>query len=321
MLNFVIVKPIDIRETKILLSCLNWGMGHVARCIPLIDLLVKNGNTVFIAADHEQQQVFKQYFPELNYIDHKGYPFEFGKRGNFALDLFKQFKPLKNRLKEELDEVEKYRHEYGIELIISDHRYGFRSERIPSFILSHQLNLPVKWYEQWVQKMHHQYLVNFDEVWIPDTPASDLSGALSVNNSNLKAVFIGPLSRFSLYEKPTLKNIENVVIISGPKIYAQQFLDEQIKTLKSKEQKSLFILPKGLLVNNDNDNLTFHTSENWIECDHLILNSKKIISRSGYSTLMDLVDLKIPFSITPTPGQREQEYLFDLWYKKTLAQS
>jgi hypothetical protein len=30
---------------------------------------------------------------------------------------------------------------------------------------------------------------------------------------------------------------------------------------------------------------------------------------------MDLHELNIPFELTATPGQREQEYLLDLWNK------
>ena len=48
----------------------------------------------------------------------------------------------------------------------------------------------------------------------------------------------------------------------------------------------------------------------------LILNSIKVTARSGYSSLMDLFVLKVPFSITPTPFQREQQYLFNLWSRK-----
>ena len=52
-------------------------------------------------------------------------------------------------------------------------------------------------------------------------------------------------------------------------------------------------------------------------CDHLgekelnqkILQSRYIVCRSGYSTLMDLYILRKSALIIPTPGQTEQEYL------------
>ena len=49
-----------------------------------------------------------------------------------------------------------------------------------------------------------------------------------------------------------------------------------------------------------------------------LLAAKKIIARSGYSTLMDLATLGVLYKaeLIPTPGQTEQEYLAN--YLKTL---
>ena len=53
------------------------------------------------------------------------------------------------------------------------------------------------------------------------------------------------------------------------------------------------------------------------ELKKLILSSKKIICRSGYSTLMDMHLLgKKELVLIPTPGQSEQEYLADYWKQK-----
>jgi len=40
-----------------------------------------------------------------------------------------------------------------------------------------------------------------------------------------------------------------------------------------------------------------------------VAQSKVIVARAGYSTLMDLADWKKPCVLIPTPGQPEQEYL------------
>jgi UDP-N-acetylglucosamine:LPS N-acetylglucosamine transferase len=47
-----------------------------------------------------------------------------------------------------------------------------------------------------------------------------------------------------------------------------------------------------------------------------MLQSSLIISRSGYSTIMDLVVLEKKAVLVPTPGQTEQEYLAKLLEKK-----
>lgn len=311
--------PNEIKQKRILLSPLNWGMGHVARCIPLIHGLLKNENVVLIAASSDQQQIFKQYFPNIEYINHAGYPFNFGEKGNFALDLAKQFVALRKRMKLELEEVNSYVEQYAIDFIISDHRYGFRSEKVHSILLTHQLNLPVKWYEGWVQKIHHGFLKAFDEIWVPDTLQSDLSGNLSINSAGMNVHYIGILSRFSLYDKKVENVYEKVIIVSGPLVYAQRFLEEQLKSFKTYENFSALIAPKEISIMAHEPALIYHSSENWLECDQIILQAKQIVSRSGYSTLMDLYELKVPFTITPTPGQREQEYLFELWNKKAFG--
>ena len=312
------MQPNEIHKKRILLSPLNWGMGHVARCIPLINLLIDNGNTLFVAGNKEQLIVFKSYFPTINYVEHDGYPFVFGKRGNFGLDLFKQFRPLKKRLKDELLEVDSLLDSYKIDIVISDHRYGFRSEKAHSILLTHQLNLPVQWFEGWVQKIHNKHLRKFNEIWVPDSSDSSFAGNLSKNKERFNATYIGILSRFSSYEKIPEKTIDKVIILSGPAIYAKVFLQEQLLSVSQDEQNVVIIASQEIVDLHQNSTVKILASTDWKACDQLILSAKKIVARSGYSTLMDLVELKTPFQITPTPGQREQEYLFDLWYKKTL---
>jgi len=41
----------------------------------------------------------------------------------------------------------------------------------------------------------------------------------------------------------------------------------------------------------------------------MITRGKSIISRSGYSTIMELISLNCSALLVPTPGQTEQEYL------------
>ena len=55
---------------------------------------------------------------------------------------------------------------------------------------------------------------------------------------------------------------------------------------------------------------------------NLILNSKCVITRAGYSTLMDLNRLNKPKALLiPTPQQQEQEYLAHYWQQQGWANS
>lgn len=305
--------PAEIRNKRILLSPLNWGMGHVARCIPLIDLLIKNENKIIIAANEVQSAIIRSYFPNLDFIEHAGYPFDFGGKGRFEQDLFRQLFKLKERLSNELKEVERLVEIHEVDLVISDHRYGFRSSKCHSICLTHQLNLPVKWYEGWVQKLHHNYLMNFDELWVPDSKNSEFSGNLSRNDKNVRASYIGTLSRFSMYDKLE-KDIDRVIVVSGPSVYANQFWELMIERYRI-SPSTVIIAPEELCASAPNCSIEFISSLDWKIADSYILRAKKLISRSGYSTLMDIHQLQIPFEVTATPGQREQEYLAELWNK------
>jgi uncharacterized protein (TIGR00661 family) len=50
-----------------------------------------------------------------------------------------------------------------------------------------------------------------------------------------------------------------------------------------------------------------------------IENSKYIISRGGYTSLMELIPLKKQLILIPTPGQTEQIYLAKRWQEKGWA--
>ena len=67
-----------------------------------------------------------------------------------------------------------------------------------------------------------------------------------------------------------------------------------------------------------NKNITITDTPSAKELSQFIIDSKKIVCRSGYSTLMDLHHLKKQNCILiPTPGQEEQEYLANYWSQKS----
>jgi len=180
------MQPNQIKNKRILIAPLNWGYGHIARCIALIRELQANENEVLIAADRAQQKIFSCYFPKITMIDHMGYPFKFSKGGNFSLDLAKGYSKLRRRMEQEKLETELLCKIYNIDITISDHRYGFKTRKSYSIFLTHQLNFPLRWYEKWVQRIHEKLMRQFDEVWVPDFENSELAGELSVNKHSRK---------------------------------------------------------------------------------------------------------------------------------------
>ncbi|GAB5416237.1 MAG: glycosyltransferase [Crocinitomicaceae bacterium] len=294
------MRPDEIRNKKVLLSPLNWGMGHVSRTIGLIHQFISQGNTLVLACDDFQSEVYRSYFPEIIIVEHKGYPFDFGGKGNFAWDLGKNLSALKVRMKQEQLEVEAFVKEYDIEVVLSDHRYGFFSKQVTSVFLTHQYHLPVSGLLSISDNWHKKRMRPFDHIWILDAANSRLSGKLTENIKDDRVLYIGAYSRFSIYEEQQ-KLRDVVVVVSGPQVYAQQFADE----MSRKYPKAMFICPNEIHLDDSIERI----SGTWLEQDAVILQAKRLISRSGYSTIMDLEILKISAELHPTPGQAEQIYL------------
>ncbi len=300
---FDAMRPEDIRDKRVLLSPLNWGMGHVSRCIGLIHQLLDQNNEFVLACNAEQGAIFKEYFPAITIENHEGYPFEFGGKGNFGWDLTRKLHKLKSRLKREKGETEALVKSYEIDVVISDHRYGFYSKDVTSIFMTHQYNLPVKGLQSLANRWHRKRLRPFDHLWILDYKDSKLSGKLTEGINDTRALFIGPYSRLSVYDAIEKKTEENVIVASGPKVYAQQFA----YAMERQYPNALFISSEDIYLEPE----TKRISGNWKEQDTAILNAQRLISRSGYSTIMDLEVLKIPALLYPTPGQAEQIYLHE----------
>ncbi len=293
-----------VKGKRVLISPLNWGMGHVSRCIGLIHRLEKNNNTVIIACNQKQKLILELYFPRNKFVSHQGYPFRFSGRRTFGLDLLRSSNRLKKRYQNELLETEKLVEEFNIDLVVSDHRYGFRSEKVSSVFVTHQVRLPVRWFEIAAQMLHKSLVKKFDCVWVLDFPDHRLAGNLSKGNASFMVDYLGAVSRFEMYDKFEGEKEGTLVIVSGPSVYGQQFIDN----LKPDVDPSNLY---SVVAKNDvNVPLRFKQLKgDWLELDKEIMKSKCIISRTGYSTIMDVYYLGCESQLTATPGQREQQYL------------
>lgn len=299
----------DLRDEKIILSVLNWGWGHVSRSIGLIKRLNEQGNTLTFAGDESQLDVIKQYFPEMKTILHAGYPFSFQGKGKWANDLLSQRKPLLKRMYEEQLQLEKFIQEQQITYVISDHRYGFFSKKVPSIFVTHQVNLPLPWYAFWLQRFHHSLIKNFQHLWIMDEEGSKFAGKLSNPFAHPSISFIGIHSRFQSIELEP-KASDCVYIISGPEPYAEQFFHECLELARNESGKKVIVSSRYYPISVELPSNTIVVSESsWTEMDRYLLGGQKWVSRSGYSTIMDAAVLKKQTKWIPTPGQAEQIYL------------
>ena len=170
--------------------------------------------------------------------------------------------------------------------------------------------MPFLFLENIIAAFNQYFIRKFDKCWIPDRLENpNLSGLLSHNVKGLKTEFIGVLSRMKRLDISPKYDV--LIVLSGPEpqrtyledILTQQALasDKKILIIQGKtEQKSHHLL------NENTEIISYLTSE---KLNELMCASKIVISRSGYSTIMDLAMIGKKAILIPTPGQTEQEYL------------
>ncbi|PLX07939.1 MAG: glycosyltransferase [Marinilabiliales bacterium] len=297
---------------------MDWGLGHATRIVPIIDILISQGANIIIAADNSPLEFLKLRFPKCIFITLKGYETKYPKGDNMALKLAMQFPSMIKAAKKAKIQLEEIIEKHKIDVVISDNRYELSTENAYSIFITHQLNIQAKGiqsaFKPLINLIINGYIKKYNELWIPDFKGDEnLSGILSheIKPPIDNFFFIGPLSRFSTFELQEVpKKYDIMAILSGPEPQRSIFEKLLEKELLNSGLKSIMLSAKPNL--NKQENI-----KNILKVSHLpdkefaqtIMESELIISRPGYSTIMDLVHFGKRAIFIPTPGQTEQEYL------------
>lgn len=307
-----------MKHKRILVAPLDWGLGHASRCIPIIRELRKQGAHVVIAADERPLALLKEEFPICETVRLPGMDVEYPRR--LPMSVFMAIKAPRffRTIQEENENLAHIVRNYQIDGVISDNRYGLYHEEVPSVLITHQLFIQAPFFKRLLKRITANYIEKYNECWIPDFKGGDnLSGDLSHQTTHLKNLrFIGPISRFmGQSERENEKGFKRklMVILSGPEPSRSDCEKKLFKQLEKVDFDVLFV--RGL-VGADTHTEVFHHGKVEIK-SHLsseemrkeILQSEVILSRCGYSSVMDLAVLGKKAILIPTEGQTEQEYL------------
>ena len=307
--------PETIKNKRIGFSVLNWGLGHVTRCVSLIYQLQKQSNSIFVFCDQEQRNIFEQYITDVTYVDHAGYPFQFKGKGNFKWDLFRSLFSLYLYSKTDRKFVKEIVQRYDLNFIISDQRYGFFSPHITSIFITHQLTFPLRGIYAVFNLVNRNQIAKFDSIWVMDND-EQLAGRLSLNKRIKNIVRIGHHSRFLVLKKQKTKSIKSVLIVNGPSSYSRYLLNQFEKQLCSNDIEYVIGNPQvKKQLNQINTRAIFIPNTHMVKADEVMASAKIICGYFGYSTLMDCRVLKCSYDLIPTPGQLEQLYLAQLHKK------
>lgn len=308
-------------SNKILVAPLNWGLGHATRCVPIINALQEEGYEPIIGSDGQALELLKKEFPELEAVELPAYNIKYAKKAWLMPLRYLLLLPgIIKAINEERNFLKRLIKTHQLHGVISDNRLGLYNSDISSVIITHQLRVfsgLTTCFSTW---LHRRYIAKYDYCWVPDVDnVQSLAGKLSKSKFlNQKIRYIGPLSRLKK-RFPSEVKYAYLVLLSGPE--PQRTLLEDILMAEmlrvEVDQKILFV--RGVI----EETQKFHKVKNIKVYNYLsseglekaISQSNVVISRSGYTTIMDLSKLNKKAFFIPTPGQYEQEYLADFLTK------
>lgn len=301
---------------NILVAPLDWGLGHTTRCIPLIKHLISLQCRVFIAADGASKQLLALEFPQCDFLYLRGYGVHYSKKKRFLpLKILSQLPKILKAISYEHQWLLRTVQQYKIDAVIADNRYGLWHPTIPSVFITHQLLIKgqFKWLEWLMQQVNYKHINRFGRCWVPDEAGTaNIAGALSHPRQlpSTPVQYIGGLSRFQLNAtaQPT---IDLLVLLSGPEPQRTLFEQLVLNDLEHFAGNALLLrgLPQATVPLPDRHNVVIQNHLPASGLQAVISQSKMIICRPGYTTVMDVLALQKQTIMVPTPGQTEQEYL------------
>lgn len=311
------------KKKTILLAPLHWGLGHATRCIPIIRALLAHNFDVLLASDGGALLLLQKEFPQLESVHLPSYSIQYPKNGRFfKWKMLLNLPQIQKAISSEKKIVDQLVKEGKIHGIVSDNRPGVYHVAIPSVYISHQLRVLSGSTTFFSSKIHQKIIKKFDACWVPDVADGkwNLSGKLGHLKRELFPItYLGILSRME--KSDVVASIGILAILSGPEPQ-RTFLEEKLKNTLKNSNKNVAIV-RGIVEKEQKweefENIKMVNFLDSKALEETINRSEIVISRSGYTSIMDLAVLQKKVFFIPTPGQYEQEYLAKRFKKLGVA--
>lgn len=307
------------RGSTVLVSVLDWGLGHATRTAVVVRALVHRHCRVILAGSGQSLELLRRQFPECEVIDMPSFsPRLSGGRFQW-LEIARQTPAFLWSILREHRQTCRIAAKTRPNLIISDNRYGVRAHGVTSIIITHQLHPHIspgapKWAESLLSAIICRMIRRFDACIVPDYKLGGLSGDLSTPiPRGMRVHCAGLMSRMTGVEAEESGDVEWLGVASGPEPQRSEFTKYLIDRFKSEKGRRVVVCANP----GQEDVRTFEGVEiiglaEAAKLKGLMTSAKNIVCRSGYTTLMDLASigrLDETVELIPTPGQAEQEYL------------
>jgi len=309
----------DFQKKRVFIAPLNWGLGHATRLLPLIKLLLAKNFIVYIGASGRSKEVLQQEVGECIFVDFPEYPIKYP-RSRFFVTRFMLiiFPQMLLAMKNEQKRLLNLHKQKKLDLIISDNRFSLALEGVKSLLISHQLRYKLPWPIQkmeWLPEyFNYGQFRKYDKIIVPDiNDMKSLTGELSHNMRYIpseKLYYMGIITDLEENVRSDSEIIDYFVIISGPEPQRTKFekiIFNQIGKLKGRIVIALGKPEKNYKIRIGNAEVFAYL--NRTEIAKCLKRANFIISRPGYTTIMEMIEFGKRGLFVPTPGQIEQEYL------------
>ena len=299
---------------KIFFPVLNWGLGHASRSLPLIKKYIADGHEVLPASDGEALAMLRHELKDQLVLQLPGYGIQYMSRF-MPVNMLRHGPGMLRTMKAEHELTKALVHKHNLDCIISDNRYGCYYPGIPSALITHQLQVFTgqKILDVYIRRQIRGWFKNFSEIWIPDQdPPQNITGEISgIDTNPVPKFYLGIISE--LESTPSAGRFDAVAILSGPEPQRTHFEHLLIKQLSTIEGNFALVggKPESKDEIREEGNLVIYPFLSRAELSALLNETEVVISRSGYTTLMDLANTGHKAILCPTPGQYEQVFLAD----------
>ena len=305
---------------RILYGVYHWGLGHATRSLGLIRALVERGDHVIVlmAPGPGLHLLRSELGSACEYHEFRDTPAPFSRypaifylRMTAAMPWVLAGYRREHRLTEKL--VAKRR----LDGVVSDSRLGVWSAAVPSYCIFHSIHQRVPFCsgvtERIVERGQRDLLKGFSKILIPDVAdGGGLSGWLGHDPvfdwGAGRLVYIGPLSSMPRMDVP--QDIDVFFSVSG--IEPQRGLLERLVLDSLPELSGKIVVTLGRPGDGECREIAGATVYGYLDRERqaeMLNRARLVMTRSGYTTLMELAGLGRKALFVATPGQSEQEYL------------
>ena len=303
---------------KILFGVHDWGLGHATRDLPLIRVLLREGHTVRVVSNGRALRLLRSElgdtcsFTRLPDIPKPlgPKPFWFYVRMSLAMPaVFWTFHKERRFVRAAVAAE-------GFDRVVSDSRYGICSATVPSYYIVHSLRQIIpgrpRRLEQLVETSQKRLLAGARRLIIPDDARGGLAGDLC---HDLACSWAGRLEYVGIVADvrrlDLARDVDTFISVSGAepqRTIFERLVLGQVRDLPGRVVVALG-RPEQAREVSDDGRVAIYSYMNRAEQEAMLNRARLVVTRSGYTTLMELAELGRPALLIPTAGQSEQEYL------------